>query len=166
MNRIVACFSRRSILTLGLLLAMALSVRPEEATQKEKMKPTITGGKQLAEHANLAGSVFIDVNLAGSAFENANLSKVRMHDINLSDLDLSAAQIGGARFKHIGPPPDKDGKQERQRPVTFEEAALCDSTFRKVDLSNVRIIDCNLEGMTVDGVLLTDLIAAYKAQKK
>ncbi len=130
------------------------------------MQPTITCGKQLAEHANLAGSVFNDVNLSGSAFENVNLSKTRMHDINLSDLDLSAAQIGGATFKHIGPPPNKEGKQERQRPVTFEEAMLCDSTFRKVDLSNVKIIDCDVTGMTIDGVLVTDLIAAHKHQQK
>jgi RNA polymerase sigma-70 factor (ECF subfamily) len=130
------------------------------------MKPTITCGKQLAEHADLAGSVFSDVNLAGSTFENVNLSKVRMHDINLSDLDLSAAQIGGARFKHIGPPPNKEGQPARQRPVTFEEAMLCDSTFTKVDLSNVKIVDCNLKGMTIDGVLVTDLIASYRAQTK
>jgi uncharacterized protein YjbI with pentapeptide repeats len=152
---------------LGLVVcALALAVQSEDAKQGEKMQPTITDGKQFAEHADLARSVFNDVNLAGSAFENVNLSKVRMHNINLSDLDLSAAQIGGAKFKHIGPPPNKEGKQERQRPVTFEEAMLCDSTFRKVDLSNVKIIDCNIQGMTIDCVLLTDLIAAYKAQKK
>jgi uncharacterized protein YjbI with pentapeptide repeats len=120
------------------------------------MKPTITCGKQVAEHANLAGSTFTDV----------NLSKVRMHDINLSDLDLSAAQIGGAKFKHIGLPPSKEGKQERQRPVLFEEATLCDSTFRKVDLSNVKIIDCDVHGMTIDGILVTDLLTAYKNQRK
>lgn len=145
---------------------VVLTVQSEESKQEEKMQPTITCGKQLAEHANLAGSVFNDVNLSGSAFENVNMSKTRMHDINLSDLDLSAAQIGGATFKHIGPPPNKEGKQERQRPVTFEEAMLCDSTFRKVDLSNVKIIDCDVAGMTIDGVLVTDLIAAYKQQQK
>jgi hypothetical protein len=72
--------------------------------------------------------------------------------------------MGGATFKHIGPPPDKNGKQERQRPVTFEEMMLCDSTFRKVDMSNVQIIDCNLEGMTIDGVPVLDLIAAYQQE--
>jgi uncharacterized protein YjbI with pentapeptide repeats len=145
---------------------VVLAVQSQESKQEEKMKPTITCGRQVAEHADLGGSVFTDVNLAGSAFENVNLSKVRMHDINLSDLDLSAAQIGGARFRHIGLPPDKEGKQGRQRAVTFEEATLCDSTFRKVDLSNVKIIECDVRGMTIDGVLVTDLIAAYKGASK
>jgi len=39
---------------------------------------------------------------------------------------------------------------------------LCDSIFRKVDMSNVKIIDCNIQGMTIDGVLLTDLLMEYK----
>lgn len=126
------------------------------------MESTIKCGKHLAEHANISGSQFHDVNLSGADFNNVNLSKARFHDINLSDIEVSAVQIGGATFKHIGPPPDKDGKQARQRPVTFEEAMLCDATFRNVDLSNVKIIDCNIQGMTIDGVLATDLLKEYK----
>ena len=43
---------------------------------------------------------------------------------------------------------------------------LCDSLFRKVDLSGVKITDCNREGMTIDGVRVADLLAAYRAGKK
>ena len=130
------------------------------------MEPTIKCGKHLAEHADLSGSQFHDVNMAGTQFDNVNLSKARLHNINLSDISITAAQIGGATFRHIGPPPDKEGKQERQRPVAFEEMMLCDSTFRKVDLSNVRIEDCDLKGMTIDGIPVTDLIAAYRQREK
>ena len=139
------------------------------------MKPTITCGKQLAEHANLASSVFNDVNLgeatfdnvnlSGATFENVNMSRIRVHDVNLSDLELSAANLGGAHFKHIGPAPDMTGKQARQKAVTFEEATLCDSTFRKVDLSNVKLIDCQMDGMTIDGILVSDLLSAYQQRK-
>jgi RNA polymerase sigma-70 factor (ECF subfamily) len=141
------------------------AVRAQSSAQ-EKPKPTITSGKQVAEHTDIAGSVFTDVNLAGSQFENVNMSRTRMHDINLSDMDVSAANLGGAKFKHIGPPPDSSGSQPRQRGITFDEAQLGDSIFRKVDMSNVKIVDCNLKGMTIDGVLVTDLIAAHKNQKK
>ncbi len=117
------------------------------------------------KHDFIAESDFEDVNMSGSHFININLSKARFHDINFSDVAFTAAQIGGTLFKHIGPPPDKDGKQERQRPVTFEEAMLCDSTFRKVDMSNVEIVECNIEGMKIDGILVTDMIAAYKGKQ-
>lgn len=121
--------------------------------------------QQKAEPTNMAGFRFRDVNLSGADFEKVNLSNARFHDVNLSNLTMTAAQMGGAVFKHIGPPPDAAGKQERQRPVRFEEMMLCDSIFQKVDLSNVRVTECDLTGMTVDGVLLTDLIAAYQKQQ-
>ena len=130
------------------------------------MEPTIKCGKQLALHAKLTGSRFEDVCLGDAEFDNVSLVRAKFHNVNLSDITVTAAQMGGAKFKHIGPPPDKDGKQERQRPVTFEEMMLCDSVFRKVDLSNARIIDCDLRGMTIDGVLVTDLLAAYRGHAK
>jgi uncharacterized protein YjbI with pentapeptide repeats len=114
----------------------------------------------------IPGSIFHDVDLSGSEFENANMSKTRFHNINLSDVSISAANLGGAHFKHIGPEPDKNGKQARQKAITFEEMMLGDSTFKHVDLSNVKITECNLKGMTIDGVLVTDLVAAYKKGKK
>jgi uncharacterized protein YjbI with pentapeptide repeats len=129
------------------------------------MEPTIKCGKHLAEHANISGSQFHHVNLSGADFDDVNLSNARFHNINLSDIKVSAVQIGGATFKHVGPPPNIDGKQARQRPVRFEETMLCDSTFHKVDMSNVKIIDCNIQGMTIDGVLVTDLLKENERRK-
>ena len=150
-------------LAAGLAALTAHSAQPEE---EQNLKPTITSGKQVALMADISGLQFRDVNLAGAEFENVNMSQARMHDINLSDISISAANLGGAHFKHIGPAPDASGKQERQKAVTFEEMQLCDSTFTKVDLSNVKLVDCNLKGMTIDGVLVTDLIAAYRKAGK
>jgi RNA polymerase sigma-70 factor (ECF subfamily) len=140
------------------------------------MEPTIQSGKHLADNADLSGSRFVNVNLSkvefddgnlsGASFNNINLSGAKFHDINFSDVTFEAAQIGGTRFRHIGPPPDSQGRQARQRPVSFEEMQLCDSTFRSVDLSNVQIINCNLEGMTIDGIKVTDMLDAYRKQNR
>jgi uncharacterized protein YjbI with pentapeptide repeats len=111
---------------------------------------------------DIAGSEFETLNLAGAKFTDINLSGAQFHDINFSDVLFTAAQIGGTTFKHIGPPPDKDGKQARQRPVTFEDMQLGDSLFRNVDLSGVQVIGCDLAGMTIDGLLVTDLLQAWK----
>ena len=133
---------------------------------KRELQPTIGAGKQVAVQTDIAGSVFREVNLAGAEFENVNLGQARLHDINLSGVSISAANLGGAHFKHLGPPPSAIGEQARQKAVTFEEAQLCDSTFHKVDLSNVKITECNTKGMTIDGVLVSDMIAAYKREKR
>jgi uncharacterized protein YjbI with pentapeptide repeats len=132
---------------------MTLSVSAREGLMQEKLN---------IKNTNLTGSEFETVNMSGSSFTDINLSKARFVNINFSDGYFAAAQIGGTLFKHIGPPPDKDGKQARQRPVTFEEAMLCDSVFRKTDMSNVQLIDCNIEGMKIDGILVTDMLSAYK----
>lgn len=116
-------------------------------------------GKIDLRHGSIADSYFEDLNMAGCQFTSINLSNAKFHDINFSDVSFTAAQIGGALFKHIGPPPEK---HEKHRPVTFEDALLNDSTFRKVDMTNVQIIDCNIEGMKIDGTLVTDMPAAYK----
>ena len=159
--------SSLSMVIVGLAAGIAaLAAHSGQAKEEQNLTPTITSGKQLALMADISGSAFRDVNLAGSEFENVNMSKASLHDINLSDVTISAANLGGAHFKHIGPAPDASGKQERQKAVTFEEAQLCDSTFNKVDLSNVKITDCNVKGMTIDGVLVTDLLAAYKNARR
>ena len=67
------------------------------------------------------------------------------------DVQFTAANIGGTLFKHIGPMPDKDGKMARQKGVTFEEGMLCDSTFRRMAMTNVKLEDCDITGMTIDG---------------
>src|SRR5438093_8457485 len=107
------------------------------------------------EDLNMSKSEFNDVNLSGARFDDINFSGSQFHDINFSDVSFAAAQIGGTTFKHIGPP---DGSREKQRPVTFEEGILRDSVFRKVDMSNVKLIDCNIAGMTIDGILISDLL--------
>jgi len=114
------------------------------------------------KHDCIPESEFEDLNMSEAKFTNINLSKARFHEINFSDVSFTAAQIGGATFKHIGPPPCGPEGQERQRPVTFEEGMLCDSTFRSMDMSGVQIVDCDVTGMTIDGVLVTDLLAEWK----
>ena len=130
------------------------------------MEPTIKCGKHLAEKADISGSKFHDVNMTGAEFDDVNLGGASLHNINLSDIQVTAANMGGAYFKHIGPMPGPDGAQARQKAVTFEDAMLCDSVFRRVDLSGAKIENCNLEGMTIDGVPVADLLAAYRAEKK
>jgi hypothetical protein len=168
---LVALFVIGGLLVVGLVvtayfLTRSLKKKPNGSpgAQGDQPEASIQCGKQVAEHANLAGSQFHDVNLASADFDNVNLTNTRFNNVNLSNVTITAAHLGGAVFKHVGPPPDKDGKQERQRPVRFEEMMLCDSTFRKVDLSNVRITDCDLTGMTINGILVTELITAHEKQ--
>jgi len=115
--------------------------------------------KMTVKHDDIAESEFEDLNMSRTRFENINMSGAKFHDINFSDAKFDGAQIGGSAFRHIGVP---SGGRDKQRPVTFEEGALTGSTFRKMDMTDVKLVGCTMEGMTIDGILVTDLLKAYK----
>ena len=135
------------------------------------MKNTMGNGRQIIADADIAQSTFSDVNLKASRFENANMAETHFedinmggttfHNINMSDISITAAQLGGATFRHIGLP---DGSSGQQRPITFSEADLNGSSFNDCNLSNARIANCNTKCMTIDGIALEDLLAAYRQQ--
>ncbi|MBC7617518.1 MAG: pentapeptide repeat-containing protein [Candidatus Saccharibacteria bacterium] len=117
---------------------------------------------------NLSGSSFEMVNLEGVSFQNANLGHAKFQDINLggatfndinfSDVVFSMAQLRGTVFKQLGLPP---GSPEKQRGITFEEDDMNDSVFSDCNLQNARIEKSNTTGMTIDGVLVSELLASY-----
>lgn len=126
------------------------------------MEATIGCGKYFAHHCQMTGSRFDDVCLGDAEFENVNLAGSKFHNINFSDAIITAANFGGVTFKHIGPADDETGARRPQKPVLFTDADLNGSTFEKVDLANVEINDCNIEGLKIDGVLVSDLISKSK----
>ena len=79
-------------------------------------------------------------NTAGPIHRNADMQHARFENVNL----LSAA------FADVN-----------LRDSTFENVALDGATLRNVALRNVRIANANLEGMTIDGVLVTELLRAH-----
>ena len=100
-----------------------------------------------------------------SHFEDVSAKNIKITDANLSDLEIEGAQLGGAYIHNIGMPPkghpfyDPDAKQ---RSLRFENCDLNGSTITNCDLGNVIIDDCNLKGMKINGILVEDLLKAYK----
>ena len=125
----------------------------------------IKSGKYISECADLSGTKFHNVNLSSAVFDDINLGGTTFHNINMSDVRFSAMQIGGSSFVHIGLPPDKDGNQGKQRGVRFEEVHLNDSIFKKCKLTDVKIVECEIDGMEVDGVPVKDAIEFYRKNK-
>lgn len=107
--------------------------------------------------------------LDGSRLTNVSMQQFRISDANLSDLQIDGAQLGGARFENIGMPTEGHpyyNPSKKHRPVSFTNCDLNNSTFRDCNLSGVSITECNTTGMTIDGIPLSDLLAAYRANPK
>lgn len=65
-------------------------------------------------------------------------------------LDVQNANLAQSRFDDVN-----------LRASAFNNVALADATFVNVNLKNVSIRDANLAGMTVNGMLVSDLIRAH-----
>jgi hypothetical protein len=126
------------------------------------MKPTLKCGKHVVESVKIAGSRFHDVDLSGAEFDDINMAGTRFHNINFSDISISAVQMGGAVFRHVGLPPATAGKQ---RPLRFEECDLNATSFERCDLSNVAVRDCDVSGMKINGIAVEDLLKAYQSPR-
>lgn len=94
-------------------------------------------------------------NHEGSHLEDVNLKGLKAHNITLEDAEISAVNLGGATFKHIGPPPHLGVKQ---KPVRFQDGDLNGSVFENVNLRGVEIKGCDVEGMRINGILVSELL--------
>lgn len=74
---------------------------------------------------------------------DANIEKSEFVDVNLSD----------TTFKDIN-----------LKRAQFIDTSLADSAFDDVDFSNVTIANSKLDGMTIEGVSVKALFAAYLSQ--
>lgn len=76
--------------------------------------------------------------------EYADLSGSEFTDVNLAD----------SRFRDI----NLSG-------TTFDNITLADSRIHDANLSGLQISNCRVEGMTIEGVAVTDLFAAYRSAR-
>ena len=67
---------------------------------------------------------------------------------SFQDVDLSGSKINNARLQKL-----------ELQDVDFSESLIVDA-----NLSGLEIRDCNLNGMQINGVAVTDLFAAYSAK--
>ncbi len=113
--------------------------------------------KYKVEHKDIAGSEFRHVNMSGTVFEDTDLSGAKFFNINLRGADIGAVDFGGASFSCMN-----TGEGHPKQPAVFNSIELDDCRIQNSFFRNTRIVNCDLTGMTIDGVLVTDMVKAYK----
>ncbi|KAA2243243.1 pentapeptide repeat-containing protein [Chitinophaga agrisoli] len=111
---------------------------------------------------------FTDVFVKRLSLENVCLTNAIITNANLSDIEIEGAQLGGAYIHNIGMPPADHPLYDpaaRQRPLKFEDCTLEGSEFLHCDLSHVRLHDCTITGMQINGIPVADLLQAYAQQQ-
>ena len=133
------------------------------SAQPDSTFTPLAGGKYTVSHTDISNSEFKVVQMTDTKFNDVNMSGAAFHNANLSNIKISAAQLSGASFKHIGLP---SGSKEMQLPITFEDADLNNLKIKHCDLSNATIDQCSTENMKIDGILVKDLLRAYREKQR
>ena len=113
--------------------------------------------QQRFENIDLRGSEFRSANLTGAVFDDVDLSRAKFFNVNLRGASFGAIDFGGASFSCMN-----TGEDRPRKPAVFENFEFDDCTFRNGWFRNTRINDCDLTGMTIDGVRVSDMIHVYR----
>jgi uncharacterized protein YjbI with pentapeptide repeats len=114
--------------------------------------------KYKVENKNIAGSEFRNINMSGAVFEGIDLSGAKFFNINLRDAEIGAVDFGGASFSCMN-----TGEDHPRKPVVFNSIELDDCTIQNSFFRNTKLVNCDLTGMTINRILVTDMLKAYEA---
>ncbi|WP_374056810.1 GNAT family N-acetyltransferase [Rossellomorea sp. FM04394] len=119
----------------------------------------IDGSHSTFSNSKLIGVQFSNCNLSESRFQNINLKKALIADLNLSHSEFAHVTLDGVYLHDttLG---------EENEPVRFERCDLKGSQFKACNLNDVRLIDCETEGMRINNILVKDLLDAYEVVHK
>ena len=112
-------------------------------------------------NTNLAKAIYQNSTLSGTRFTNINMSNSVIADSKMSETEICHVSLSGAYIHDINL-----GFEENKKPLTIERCELSNSRIVDSDLQNLSIINCNTEGMTIEGILVRDLIKVYKTVLK
>lgn len=91
-------------------------------------------------HASLPDAIFEDLNLSNASFCNINLQGAGFADVNMMHTRYQGLTMSEAQFHDVD---------------------MAGAEFRNSSFVKVEIEDCNIDGMTIDGIRVTDAIAAF-----
>jgi uncharacterized protein YjbI with pentapeptide repeats len=109
------------------------------------------------ENKDIAGSQFRHANMSGAVFEDVDLGGAKFFNVNLRDAEIGAVDFGGASFSCMN-----TGEDRPRKPVVFNSIELDNCTFQDSHFRNTKLVNCDLTGMTIDGVAVTDMLEAYR----
>ena len=118
---------------------------------------------------NLHQASFSNVNMGSTTFQNINLTRTRITNTNWSNSVIGDSNLSGVEICHVS----LAGaylhdihlkKGDQQQPLVIERCEMKNSTIANSDLRNLSITECHTEGMSIDGILVSDLLKAYHSK--
>jgi len=141
--------SEATVYDVSIQQAMELSMETRQTMELNQADQRLDVTK-----SSLSGSNFNDVNLAESTFDNVKLAGSKFNDVNFAESTFDDVNLSGAKIRNA----TLAGTQIR-------DASLAGIKITDADLRNAAISDCLIDGMTIEGVTVAEMMAAYRASK-
>ncbi|QGQ97738.1 pentapeptide repeat-containing protein [Paenibacillus psychroresistens] len=118
-------------------------------------------------------SDFHGIDMRNTSFAHTNFVNSKWEHIYFSNIHINMIQMGGTIFENIvRPNADKSQLSEEPgtegwiniEPVVFKNSDLSTAIFDACNLSKVELRNCNVDGLSIDGILLKDLLDFYKGK--
>jgi len=109
------------------------------------------------EKKDISGSEFQQANMSGTVFEDVDLSRSRVFNVNLRNAEIGAVDFGGSSFSCMN-----TGEGFPRKPAAFQNLELDGCTLCNCFFRNTSLVNCDLTGMTIDGIIVSDMIKVYK----
>ncbi|WNR46201.1 pentapeptide repeat-containing protein [Paenibacillus roseipurpureus] len=107
--------------------------------------------KTKVNNANLSEMALNNVNASGWRLTDINLSQSCIQNANMSDMKIEHIHLMGTEFSNIILPVEGDGNYNPEgdyRPILFKNC----------NLTNMEIIDCDITGLKINGILIEELL--------
>lgn len=103
---------------------------------------------------------FIDANMADAKISNVNLESALFENICLRGSSFSAIDFGGAKFSCMN-----TGEDKKRKPAIFTSVEFHHCIFDDCVFTGAKFSECEVKGMTIDGIAVEDLINTYRKEK-
>ena len=106
---------------------------------------------------NLYGNIYLNSNLSDNRFTNVNMTGSIFGDSNMSKVEICHVSLSEAYLHDINLNVDKE-----KCSIVMERCELANSKIIESNLENMSIEDCNLNGMTINGINVLDALEYYQ----
>ncbi|WP_025025953.1 GNAT family N-acetyltransferase [Caldalkalibacillus mannanilyticus] len=113
-------------------------------------------------YGNMSSVTVQNINFSHSRITNTNLSHSTIGDSNMRNVEICHVSLAGAHIHDV----NLDLEDEEKVPVVMERCDLRNSRIIDSNLKNVEIEGCDITGMKISGILVSELLKVYEQQKE
>ena len=117
------------------------------------------------ESSTMEDSVFSGVNLSGTFFRKGEMRGAEFEQMGMANCSFKNTSMTRPDFNNVGMSGAMFRKSDMDR-SDFESVGLINTIMSNCDLTGLKILNCKISDMTIDGYNVQELLEFYKNNHK